>query len=159
MHPKLQGPKYRLFRALMFVATGLSGIAPLVHGLNVFGMSKMMRKAFPYTMAKAGCLLSGTAFYAVSLPNSHIREKLILTHGSKGQVSWKPISGQIRLMGLPFDFSHPGGMRRCSPVDGVSGCLRLCADNPYLLVYLKSVLLVWVSSSIVKVEYPKRIHV
>ncbi|KAJ5414213.1 hemolysin-III family protein [Penicillium cosmopolitanum] len=64
MHPKLQGPKYRLFRALMFVATGLSGIAPLIHGLNVFGMSQMMKKAFPYTLAKAGCLLSGTSFYA-----------------------------------------------------------------------------------------------
>lgn len=34
MHPKFQGPKYRLLRALMFVATGLSGTAPLIHGLN-----------------------------------------------------------------------------------------------------------------------------
>ncbi|OAQ61384.1 hemolysin-III family protein [Purpureocillium lilacinum] len=74
MHPKFQGSKYRLFRALMFVATGLSGVAPLIHGLNVFGMSQMMRKALPYTLAKAGCLLSGTSFYAVSLPTSHTRE-------------------------------------------------------------------------------------
>ncbi|KAK1769638.1 hemolysin-III family protein [Phialemonium atrogriseum] len=35
---------------------------------------------FPYTLAKAGCLLSGTSFYAVSLPISHTREKLNLTH-------------------------------------------------------------------------------
>lgn len=67
MHPRFQGPKYRTFRALAFVATGLSGVAPLVHGLIKFGTSQMMTKAFPYTMAKAGCLLSGTAFYAVSL--------------------------------------------------------------------------------------------
>ncbi|KAK5351777.1 hypothetical protein LTR11_003876 [Exophiala xenobiotica] len=80
MHPKFQGSKYRLFRALVFVATGLCGVAPLIHGLNVFGMSQMMRKAFPYTLAKAGCLLSGTSFYAVSLPFSHTREKLTLTH-------------------------------------------------------------------------------
>ncbi|KAJ0413350.1 hemolysin-III related-domain-containing protein [Aspergillus carlsbadensis] len=33
MHPKFQGAKYRLFRALIFVATGLSGVAPLIHGL------------------------------------------------------------------------------------------------------------------------------
>jgi predicted membrane channel-forming protein YqfA (hemolysin III family) len=80
MHPKFQGRKYRLFRALMFVATGLSGLAPLIHGLYVFGVSRMMRKAFPYTLAKAACLLSGTAFYAVSLLISHTREKLAITH-------------------------------------------------------------------------------
>lgn len=74
MHPKFQGSKYRLFRALMFVATGLCGVAPLIHGLNVFGVSQMMRKALPHTLAKAGCLLSGTSFYAVSLSVSHTRE-------------------------------------------------------------------------------------
>ncbi|KAL2782569.1 hemolysin-III family protein [Aspergillus keveii] len=70
MHPKFQGSKYRIFRALMFVATGLCGVAPLVHGLNVFGMTQMIRKAFPYTLAKAGCLLSGTLFYATRFPES-----------------------------------------------------------------------------------------
>jgi adiponectin receptor len=64
----------------MFVATGMCGVAPLIHGFNVFGLSLMMRKAFPYTMAKAGCLLSGVSFYAVSFPISYIREKLTLTH-------------------------------------------------------------------------------
>lgn len=139
MHPKFQGPKYRLFRALMFVATGLSGIAPLIHGLNVFGMSQMMRKAFPYTLAKAGCLLSGTSFYAVSLPISHTIEIDPNTCGSEDQVSRKSISWQIRPMGLPFDLSHPGGMRRCGPAGGISGCLRLCARKSYLLVPLSYV--------------------
>ena len=76
MHPKFQGAKYRLFRALMFVATGLSGIAPLIHGLSVFGISQMMKKALPDTLAKAGCLLSGTSFYAVSLPILQTEETL-----------------------------------------------------------------------------------
>ena len=80
MYPKFQGAQYRLFRALMFVATGLSGVAPLIHGFVVFGMSQMMRKAFPYTMAKAGCLLSGTSFYAVGFPYLTTREKQTLTH-------------------------------------------------------------------------------
>lgn len=81
MHPKFQGTKYRNFRALMFVATGLSGVAPLIHGLVVFGLSQMMRKALPYTLAKAVCILSGTAFYAVSISPFHTqtREKLTLT--------------------------------------------------------------------------------
>ncbi|KAL3483459.1 hemolysin-III family protein [Aspergillus germanicus] len=78
MHPKFQGSKYRLFRALMFVATGMCGVAPLIHGLNVFGMSEMMRKAFPYTLAKAGCLLSGTLFYATRFPESRYPGKFDL---------------------------------------------------------------------------------
>lgn len=139
MRPKFQGPKYRLFRALMFVVTGLYGVVPVIHGLNMFGMSQMMRKAFPYTLAKAGCLLSGTLFYAVSLPISHSAEKIDPNScGFKDQVPRKSISRQIRLIGLPFDLSLPGGMCRCGPVDGVSGCLRLCAAKSYLLVSLRS---------------------
>jgi adiponectin receptor len=52
----------------MFVITGFSGIAPLTHGLVVFGMSQMIEKGFLYTVAKAGCLIFGTLFYAVSFP-------------------------------------------------------------------------------------------
>ncbi|PQE23300.1 hemolysin-III family protein [Rutstroemia sp. NJR-2017a BBW] len=90
------GSKYRLFRALMFVATGLS----------------------------------------ISLPISHTRETDPNAYGSEDQVSRKSISWHIRPMGLPFDLSHPGGMRRCGPVDRVSGCLRLCSRKSYLLVSL-----------------------
>jgi hypothetical protein len=52
----------------MFVITGFSGTAPLTHGLVVFGMSQMIEKGFLYTVAKAGCLIFGTLFYAVSFP-------------------------------------------------------------------------------------------
>jgi adiponectin receptor len=99
LHPKYQGSKYRLFRALMFVATGLLGVAPLIHGLIVFGLSQMMRKAFPYTMAKAVCLLSGTAFYAVSLPISHTREINPNTCGSQTRFPESRYPGKFDLMG------------------------------------------------------------
>lgn len=133
MHPKYQGAKYRLFRALMFVATGMCGVAPLIHGLKVFGMPLMMHKAFPYTMTKAACLLSGVSFYAVSLPQE--KERLTLTHVcSIDQVSRKPVSWQIRSLGLPFHLPRPGGMRRCGPVDGLPGCLRLCSGKSHLLL-------------------------
>lgn len=55
-------------RTLAFVATGLSVVAPLIHGLDLFGLDVMNKKAFTYTVvAKVGCLLFGTALYAVSL--------------------------------------------------------------------------------------------
>lgn len=140
MHPKFQGARYRLFRALMFVATGLSGVAPLVHGLKIFRVSQMMRKAFLYTMVKAGCLLSGTAFYAVSFQVLHPRERLKLTQLIlKDQVSRKSISWQIRPTGVSYDLPYPGGMRRCGAADRVSGYFRLCSSKLCLLVTLRCI--------------------
>jgi hypothetical protein len=136
LHHRFQGAKYRLFRALMFVATGLSGIAPLFHGLIVFGMSQMMRKALPYTLAKACFLLSGTAFYAVSFPGLHRGEDWPNACGSEDQVPRKSVSWQIWPMGLPCDLSYPGGMRCCGSVDGLSGRLRLCSSKSYLFFSL-----------------------
>ncbi|KAM3460582.1 hypothetical protein NHJ6243_005753 [Beauveria neobassiana] len=71
VHPKLQSHKYRSMRTLAFVATGMSVVAPLIHGLDMFGLDLMNKKAFTYTMvAKVGCLLSGTALYAMRFPES-----------------------------------------------------------------------------------------
>ncbi|KAH6977789.1 hemolysin-III family protein [Fusarium venenatum] len=66
LNPKLQGPKYRLLRALSFVAAGMSGVAPLIHGISVFGMAQTIKKVLPYALVKAACLVSGTFLYAVS---------------------------------------------------------------------------------------------
>ncbi|KAH7369724.1 hemolysin-III family protein [Rhexocercosporidium sp. MPI-PUGE-AT-0058] len=46
------GIKYRLFRALIFIAISLFGIIPLVYRLNVFGILQIITKAFPYTLVK-----------------------------------------------------------------------------------------------------------
>ena len=57
----------------------MSVVAPLIHGLSIFGLDLMNRKAFSYTLAaKIGCLLSGTVLYAVSLSSFRIGETLIL---------------------------------------------------------------------------------
>ncbi|EFW18652.1 hypothetical protein D8B26_005393 [Coccidioides posadasii str. Silveira] len=93
MHSKFQGRKYRLFRALLFVVTGLSGVAPLIHGLNVFGTSQMMRKSF-------------------SLHSGKSRLPAIWDFVLCSQVSRKSISWQVQPMGLSFHISHPGGMHR-----------------------------------------------
>lgn len=78
-HPKLQGHKYRSMRTSVFLATGMSVVAPLIHGISIFGLDLMNKKAFSYTLvAKIGCLLPGTTLYAVSLPFFNTRESLIL---------------------------------------------------------------------------------
>lgn len=68
VNPYFQGKKFRVFRALAFVGTGLSGFAPLIHGITIFGWSQMMKQSgMPYYLAEAGFLLSGALVYVVSL--------------------------------------------------------------------------------------------
>ncbi|KAL3496000.1 hypothetical protein BJX62DRAFT_222307 [Aspergillus germanicus] len=61
IHPKFQGAKYHLFQELI-----------------VFSISQLIRKAFPYTLAKAGCLLSRVSFYTTRFPKSQYPGKFDL---------------------------------------------------------------------------------
>ena len=70
LHPKFQGRKYRTFRALMFVAVGLSGFAPLIHGLIVFGWRLMMKKALPYNHGQSSLPLVWDCILCSKYPNS-----------------------------------------------------------------------------------------
>lgn len=99
MHPKFQGSKYRLFRALMFVATGLCGVAPLFHGISTFGISIMKQKALSYTLAKAGCLLSGVSFYAVRPLILRTRETDLDTFTSKTRFPESRYPGKFDMWG------------------------------------------------------------
>jgi adiponectin receptor len=51
-----------------FVGTGLSGLAPLIHGIILFGFSKMAKQSgMPYYLAEGFLLLLGALFYMVSI--------------------------------------------------------------------------------------------
>jgi hypothetical protein len=122
-------------RTLAFVATGMSVVVPLIHGLSIFGLDLMKKKAFTYTMvAKIGCLLPGTALYAVSLTSCpHKRNIDSNTHDSKDEVSRKLVAWKIRHVQLPFIHAHTGCLCRCYPDDRVSESLRLCLLKYQLL--------------------------
>ena len=143
IHAKLQSSKSRSLRTSAFVATGMSVVAPLIHGLSIFGLDLMNKKAFTYTLvAKIGCLLSKTALYAVSLPLCPYRRKFDPnTRDSKDEVSRKPVAWKIRHVQLPLIHAYPGGLRRCYPDHRVSGSLRLCLLKNYLLGLLSYYLL------------------
>ncbi|KAJ6117805.1 hemolysin-III family protein [Penicillium sp. IBT 18751x] len=113
MHPKFQGPEFRLFRALMFVATGLSGVAPLIHGFNLFGMSQMMRKALPYTLEKAGFLLSGTSFYATRFPESQYPGKFDLWGSHSIFHILVVCAAMVQLMGYLDAFDYAQAILTC----------------------------------------------
>jgi adiponectin receptor len=65
--PWFQGPRWRIFRTMTFVATGLSGVAPIAHGICLFGWTGMARQSgLPYYLAEGGLLILGAVVYAVS---------------------------------------------------------------------------------------------
>jgi adiponectin receptor len=93
LNPYFQGQKFRAFRALAFVGTGLSGFAPLIHGIKMFGFSQMMKQSgMPYYLIEGGFLLLGALVYVVSLHNSHMMKIDSKTHDSTDQVSRESIS-------------------------------------------------------------------
>jgi adiponectin receptor len=62
---------------MTFVATGLSGFAPLGHGIQMFGWGQMLKQSgLPYYLAEGGLLAFGAFLYAVSLPVTKVKGSL-----------------------------------------------------------------------------------
>ncbi|KAF2994304.1 hypothetical protein E8E14_002168 [Neopestalotiopsis sp. 37M] len=69
LHPKFQGLKWRTFRLLTLVCTGLSGIAPIAHGIYKFGFPQMaLQSGLPYYLVEGGLFLLGALVYATRFP-------------------------------------------------------------------------------------------
>lgn len=71
LNPRLQGLRYRTLRVCTFVFTGLSGFAPLIHGIRLFGISQMNRQSgMPYYLLEGLLLIIGAFFYGTRIPES-----------------------------------------------------------------------------------------
>ncbi|KAI2469074.1 mPR-like GPCR protein [Annulohypoxylon bovei var. microspora] len=69
--PTFQGPRWRTLRLLTFVCTGLSGLAPIIHGICMFGFAQMMKQSgLAYYFAEGGLFLLGAVIYATRFPES-----------------------------------------------------------------------------------------
>jgi adiponectin receptor len=71
IHPNLQGLSYRNFRTAAFVATGLSGFAPVGHGLWMYGWEEMwVRSGMPFWLLEGLIYGIGAFFFATRFPES-----------------------------------------------------------------------------------------
>ncbi|KAL7923828.1 mPR-like GPCR protein [Trichoderma austrokoningii] len=108
--PYFQGKKFRVFRTLAFVGTGLSGFAPLIHGIKMFGWSQMMKQSgMPYYLAEAWFLLAGALIYATRFPESRFPGKFNI-YGSSHQlfhilVVFATVAQLVGIL-LAFDYNH-----------------------------------------------------
>jgi adiponectin receptor len=66
--PKFRTPALRPFRAVMFVALGLSAVLPVLHGVKIFGVAKMREMiGLDYVVAQGAFYILGAMIYAVRL--------------------------------------------------------------------------------------------
>ena len=66
---KFRTPKWRTFRAAMFVAMGLSAVFPVIHGLILHGFASMDRRIGLTWLVVQGILyVAGAGLYAVGIP-------------------------------------------------------------------------------------------
>ena len=78
VNPKLQGFQWRGFRVGSFIATALTGFAPIFHGVYIHGFEKsMVQSGMPYYFAEGFLFLLDAAFYMVSKGYSKVNNSLM----------------------------------------------------------------------------------
>ncbi|KAH8162046.1 hypothetical protein CIB48_g6208 [Xylaria polymorpha] len=84
--PCFQGSNWRTFRLVVLVVTGLSGLAPIIHGIHMFGFAQMVKQSgLPYYFAEGGLFLIGAITYASRFPEC-IRPGTFDIFGSSHQI-------------------------------------------------------------------------
>ncbi|KAI0427875.1 mPR-like GPCR protein [Xylaria sp. FL1042] len=114
--PYFQGPKWRTFRLVVFVVTGLSGFAPIIHGIHMFGFAQMVKQSgLPYYFAEGGLFLIGAVTYASRFPEC-LKPGAFDVFGSSHQIFHVlvVIATLVHLIGVLEAFDYNYHNRQCS---------------------------------------------
>ncbi|PWY85080.1 hypothetical protein BO70DRAFT_424462 [Aspergillus heteromorphus CBS 117.55] len=116
LNPRFQGRRWRTLRTCAFVATGLSGFAPLIHGTVLFGFPQMVeRSGMLYYLGEGLLLILGAFLYTTQIPESLWLGKFDL-FGSSHQIFHLTVvlGTAIHLMGIlsAFDYNYRHGACR-----------------------------------------------
>ncbi|EFY91687.1 hypothetical protein J3458_004915 [Metarhizium acridum] len=66
---RFRTPKWRVYRASMFVGLGLSGVVPVIHGMSVYGYAGLEeRMSISWVIAQGAMYIFGAVLYAVRWP-------------------------------------------------------------------------------------------
>ncbi|KAF8463008.1 hemolysin-III related-domain-containing protein [Kalaharituber pfeilii] len=69
LHPHFRTPKYRPFRATMYILYGSSGIVPIIHGSRILGFSDLSAQIqLRWLLAQGGLYILGALIYAARVP-------------------------------------------------------------------------------------------
>lgn len=71
--PSFRTPKWRPFRAAMFVSMGLSAAFPVLHGISLYGIAQLEKQIGLSWLVLQGLLyVTGAGLYAVSSKQYHL---------------------------------------------------------------------------------------
>ncbi|KAI1813688.1 mPR-like GPCR protein [Poronia punctata] len=113
--PYFQGRKWRTFRLAVFVVTGLSGLAPIIHGICKFGFAQMVKQSgLPYYLAEGGLFLIGAITYASRFPE-RLKPGTFDIWGSSHQIFHVlvVIATLVHLIGVLEAFDYNYHHRQC----------------------------------------------
>ncbi|KAK1763230.1 mPR-like GPCR protein [Phialemonium atrogriseum] len=116
LSPKFRGPRWRTFRLMTIVGTGLSGLAPLGHGIYMFGFVQMLKQSgMPYYLVEGALLGLGAFIYAARIPESLSPGKFDI-YGSSHQLFHilVVIATVIHLVGILAAFDYNYNHRICT---------------------------------------------
>ncbi|OAA35282.1 Hly-III-related protein [Metarhizium rileyi] len=101
---RFRTPKWRVYRASMFISLGLSGMIPVIHGVSIYGYARLdERMSISWIIAHGAMYIFGAVLYAVSRfpPGDESRWKSDdVVHrfvGRKGAPPVHSTSGAVRI--------------------------------------------------------------
>lgn len=115
--PQFRTPRWRPFRAAMFVGMGLSAVFPVLHGLQLYGRDQMLRQIGLGWLLLQGLLyILGAGIYAARVPE-RLRPGKFDLWGSSHQIFHMLVvcAAVAHLTGLlrAFDYRHSGTAENC----------------------------------------------
>ncbi|KAJ5918912.1 hypothetical protein N7454_010056 [Penicillium verhagenii] len=115
--PRFRTPRWRPFRAAMFVGMGLSAAFPVLHGLALFGFDRMRQQiGLSWLLLQGFLYILGAAIYAARVPERLQPGKFDLV-GSSHQIFHVLVvcAAVAHLTGLlkAFDYRHSGTAEIC----------------------------------------------
>ncbi|KAI2793144.1 ADIPOR-like receptor [Penicillium oxalicum] len=120
--PQFRTPRWRPFRAAMFVGMGLSAILPVLHGLGLFGPLRMRQQiGLEWLLLQGFLYILGAGIYAARVPE-RLRPGQFDLFGHSHQIFHVLVvcAAVAHLTGLlkAFDYRHSGNAETCQTLRG-----------------------------------------
>lgn len=116
LHPKFQGPRWRTFRVCIFIGTGCSAFAPIIHAIVYFGWNYVVNgTGMPWYLGEGGFLILGAVIYSLRIPECYFPGKFdILGHSHQIFHILVVAASIMHLVGLLKAYEHEYYYPRCA---------------------------------------------
>ncbi|KAF7914750.1 uncharacterized protein EAE98_011449 [Botrytis deweyae] len=116
LHPHFQGLRWRTFRVCIFIGTGCSAFAPIIHAIVYFGWHQVVNgTGMPWYLGEGGFLVLGAMVYSLRIPECYFPGKFdILGHSHQIFHLLVVAASVMHLVGLLKAYEYEYYYPRCS---------------------------------------------